>query len=350
MSNDKKQFEKDIDDFFERKLEEIQKQKLTGATSTKTTRTKKSPNTVEVGAAKTAKTSNTSTTARTTSTTSASTNTATQKTTKRTERQAKEAQWAKLLDCNPGEKPWVINALFSFVEERRTAKLVKKIKNIFDQELLLCIIKETNQHPVRFAAMKNIKDKKVIETLALSNSDPNVRKAALSLVTNLEVLRKIAKSDPDKDIRKQATTLSGEPRDQDERHFFLIHDQVLKFLQAYEKSSGREYYYYHISPTFEQVYGKSEYYIEFQIKLGDWWDGIMRNHADVTNFMMSAFTFDPSGPSFTKRIRVPDSECYGRFDNIPPMIHKYLTYYEAHHSGIRLTKDDHGATYTYKSK
>ena len=35
MSNDKKQFEKDINDFFERKLEEIQKQKLSEATRSK---------------------------------------------------------------------------------------------------------------------------------------------------------------------------------------------------------------------------------------------------------------------------------------------------------------------------
>lgn len=262
--------------------------------------------------------------------------------------QAKEAQWAQLLGYEPGEKPWIIKSVFSFIEDQRAAKLVKRIKNIFDQELLLCIVTETNNFTVRHAAIKNIKDKKAIEALALSNPDWRVRKAALNHVTDREVLRKIAKNDPDKAIRLEAAELAGDPTDPTEEHFVFIHNQVIKFLRAYESELPNSYYYYAISPSCEYVYDTSEYYIEFKIILGDWRESLICNHTDITNFMMDAFTFDRGEQTFTDRIFVLASKSAGQYDRIPPTIHKYLDRYDAHNPGIRLTQDKHGAKYEKK--
>ncbi len=259
--------------------------------------------------------------------------------------QAKETQWAKLLGCNPGEKPWIINSVFSFIEDQRATKLVKRLKNIFDQELLICIVTETNNFTVRRAAIKNIKDKKAIEALALSNPDWRVRKAALNHVTERAVLRKIAKDDPDKDIRQAAAQLAGDPTDPTEKHFVLIHDQVIKFLRAYSSVLPDEWYYYMIYPNFEHIYDSFEYYVEFKIMVGNWWDGLMREHSDVTDFMMTIFTFDQNERTFTHRIQVPASKSAGQFDRIPPMIHEYLDHYEANNPGVRLVRDERGATY-----
>lgn len=145
------------------------------------------------------------------------------------EQQGKDIRWAKLLDCKPGEKPWIIKSSFFVSADKRADKLITRIKNIHDQELLALIVAETNDGRVRMAAVKNIADQstleqlaynekhdirlavidkikntKVLEHIALNDADPSVRMATLKHITSQPILQVIAETDADNEVRKAA--------------------------------------------------------------------------------------------------------------------------------------------------
>ncbi len=145
------------------------------------------------------------------------------------EQQGKDIRWAKLLGCNPGEKPWIIKSSLFVSADKRADKLIARIKSIHDQELLLQIVEETNDGRVRLAVVKNIADQsileqlaynkkhdirlaviaqikntKVLEHMALSDVSPSVRMAALKHITSQPILQVIAENDEDDEICKAA--------------------------------------------------------------------------------------------------------------------------------------------------
>ncbi len=133
----------------------------------------------------------------------------------------------------------------------------------------------------------------------------------------------------------------------DEEFFVLVHDQVIKFLQAYSSELPDEWYHYFISQEVEHIGGTTEGYLKFQVMLGNWWDGLLYSHPEVKDYMMSIFTFDASENTFTYRIRTGTCSggAYPR-DKIAKMVHKYLDNYESTHSGVHLKREDYGAKYS----
>lgn len=133
----------------------------------------------------------------------------------------------------------------------------------------------------------------------------------------------------------------------DEEYFVLVHDQVIKFLRAYSSELPDEWYHYFISQEVEHIGGTTEGYLKFQVMLGNWWDGLLYNHPEVKDYMMSIFTFDASENTFTYKIRT--GTCSGGSypqDNIAKMVHKYLDNYESTHTCIHLIRESFGAKYS----
>lgn len=125
------------------------------------------------------------------------------------EQQSKDFRWAKLLGCKPGEKPWIIQSRFDFIEDRCKARLVKRISKITDQELLVHIAKETNKLSVRRAAIKNL-NQSMLKQLAYDQSI-RFRSELLGRIKDTSVLEYLASRDPDSSIRMDALQYVTDP-------------------------------------------------------------------------------------------------------------------------------------------
>lgn len=162
------------------------------------------------------------------------------------------------------------------------------------------------------------------------------------------VVKFIASSDTTRSKPKVSSSANSNARIiLDEEYFVLVHDQVMKFLQAYSSALPDEWYHYFISQDFEHVGGDTEGYLEFKILLGNWWDSLLYNSPEIKDYMMSVFAFDASENTFTYRIRTGIFSI-GSFpqDKITKMVHTYLNNYEATHNCIHLTRDSIGAKYS----
>lgn len=106
--------------------------------------------------------------------------------------QNKYTQWATLLGCNPGEKPWIIKSSLFVSADKRAQKIIARIKNIHDQELLARIEEETNDGRVRLAAVENITDQNRLFSVVNDTRNPNIRRAAIERITNQNLLNQLA--------------------------------------------------------------------------------------------------------------------------------------------------------------
>lgn len=133
----------------------------------------------------------------------------------------------------------------------------------------------------------------------------------------------------------------------DEQHFVLIHEQVLKFLQAFSSKLPSEWYHYFISQEYDHIGNSTEGYLKFEILLGNWWDELLYDKPEIKDYIMSVFEFDANEKTFMYRIRtgICHSGSYPA-DEITKMLHTYLDNYEATHTCLHLTRESYGAKYS----
>lgn len=114
--------------------------------------------------------------------------------------QSNVAEWARLLNCEPGEQPWTVkHNVFGRVD-----RLISRINAVHDQALLTRIVKEAPRADVRWAAVKNLREQSVLVWVLLNDPNASVRYAALPYIEDEDVLRKVAKTDAHSQIRNQA--------------------------------------------------------------------------------------------------------------------------------------------------
>ena len=106
--------------------------------------------------------------------------------------QHKKAQWAQLLGCEPGDRPWIIKASLFVSADKRVKNLIERIKNIHDQELLARIEAETNDGRVRLAAVENITDQDRLFSVVNDTQNSNIRRAAVERITDQSILKRLA--------------------------------------------------------------------------------------------------------------------------------------------------------------
>ncbi len=84
--------------------------------------------------------------------------------------QNREFRWAKLLDCKPGKKPWIVKTGLFVNTDKRANKLIANIRIIDDQELLFRIACESNREDVQLAAVANITDQAFLNKLSTNRN------------------------------------------------------------------------------------------------------------------------------------------------------------------------------------
>lgn len=111
--------------------------------------------------------------------------------------QHKKMQWAQLLGCEPGDRPWIIKASLFVSADKQAKNLIARIKNIHDQELLARIEEETNDGRVRLAAVENITDQDRLFSVVNDTQNPNIRRTAVERITDQNILRQLANNKDD---------------------------------------------------------------------------------------------------------------------------------------------------------
>lgn len=107
--------------------------------------------------------------------------------------------WCELLDCDLGERPWMMESnLFG-----RADRLIKKIKRVDDQLLLQTILKEAPLLDVQAAALANITDQAVLRTYAF-HKQPTLRLAAVKRLEDQTLLQQILREDSASSVRNEA--------------------------------------------------------------------------------------------------------------------------------------------------
>lgn len=86
-------------------------------------------------------------------------------------------------------------------------------------------------------------------------------------------------------------------------------------------------------------------YLEFEILLGTWWDGLLRGYPDIDDYMRTIFIFDSHDTKFTCTDIITGRSIKGRFprDRVNALLQKYLDNYEAKHPSVKFERESWGA-------
>lgn len=111
----------------------------------------------------------------------------------------KEFEYARILGCNVGDRPWTMRHNF-FGKATRLANRISKITN---QDLLVKIANEAYLTEIMCAAIKNIVDQNVLIQYS-KHSSSEIRLVSIKNLTNQDVLKHIATTDSVSFVREAA--------------------------------------------------------------------------------------------------------------------------------------------------
>lgn len=132
-------------------------------------------------------------------------------------------------------------------------------------------------------------------------------------------------------------------------------ENTLDFIEVFIACNPKEWLILNISPAYEKTcdcsadgYSCYEYYIEIEITVGNWYDGILYTNKKAKDYITSIYKYDPSDNTFTYRILMAEStDCVLKTEATTKKLFECLDDFEKKHPNRKLERTSYGVHQTW---